>query len=69
MTGIKKARRQFPALLCFFCVMQLSTLRAVEKWFYYPANLLVDKNIDTLETLWRRASKACNYPQVSLPRV
>jgi hypothetical protein len=39
--------------------------RALEKWFYYPANLLPEKNIDQLETIWRRAS-AAGYTHVLL---
>ena len=27
-------------------------------WLYHPANLLVDKNIDKLQDIWTRASKA-----------
>ena len=38
---------------------------ALEKWLYHPVNLLVDKNIDQLETLWRRAS-AAGYTHVLL---
>jgi hypothetical protein len=26
--------------------------QALEKWFYHATNLLVDKNVDQLETLW-----------------
>ena len=39
--------------------------QALEKWLYHPTNLLVDKNIDRLETLWRRAS-ATGYTHVLL---
>ena len=38
---------------------------ALEKWLYHPTNLLVDKNIDALETLWQRAS-AAGYTHVLL---
>ncbi len=38
---------------------------ALEKWLYQSTNLLVDKNIDRLETLWRRAS-AAGYTHVLL---
>ena len=38
---------------------------ALEKWLYHSTNLLVDKNIDSLETLWRRAS-AGGYTHVLL---
>ena len=39
--------------------------RALEKWVYCPTNLLVDKNVDELETLWRRAA-AAGYTKVLL---
>ena len=54
-----------PRLFLLLCVLGVSSASALEKWFYYPTNLLVDKNVDTLETLWRRAS-AAGYTQVLL---
>jgi hypothetical protein len=39
--------------------------QALEKWFYYSTNLLVDKNVDDLETIWRRAA-AAGYSKVLL---
>ena len=39
--------------------------RAVEKWFYFPTNLLVDKNVDQLEAIWQRAA-AAGYTHVLL---
>lgn len=49
-------------LLLFF----LSTpAHALEKWLYCAQNLWVDKNIDNLETLFRRAAKA-GYTHVLL---
>ncbi|EDY20027.1 hypothetical protein CfE428DRAFT_2616 [Chthoniobacter flavus Ellin428] len=39
--------------------------RAVEKWFYQPTNLLVDKNVDQIEVLWKRAA-AAGYTHVLL---
>ena len=39
--------------------------QALEMWLYHPTNLLVDKNVDELETLWRRAS-AAGYTHVLL---
>jgi hypothetical protein len=38
---------------------------ALERWLYHSTNLLVGKNIDALETLWRRAS-AAGYTHVLL---
>ncbi len=38
---------------------------ALEKWFYFPTNLLVDKNVDDLEALWKRAA-AAGYSKVLL---
>lgn len=32
--------------------------QARQMWLYYPTNLLVDKNVDQLESIFRRASKA-----------
>ncbi len=40
-----------------------SSARALEKWFYFPTNLLVDKNVSDLEPLWRRAT-AAGYTKV-----
>ena len=54
--------------LFFFLVAFLALVapvRAVEKWLYQPTNLLVDKNVDQLETLWRRAA-AAGYTHVLL---
>jgi hypothetical protein len=56
-----------------FCVAVLVTIactaRAADEpkqlWLYYPANLLVDKNIDTLREIWGRAAKA-GYTHVLL---
>ena len=36
-----------------------------ELWFYYPTNLLLAKNVDSLETVWRRAA-AAGYSHVVL---
>ena len=38
---------------------------ALEKWFYHATNLLVDKNVEQLDALWRRAS-AAGYTHVLL---
>ena len=48
-------------VLWFLCVPS----HALEKWLYHPTNLLVDKNIDRLEALWRKAS-AAGYTHVLL---
>jgi hypothetical protein len=46
-------------------VMLAQPAQALEKWLYCPTNLLVDKNVDTLEALWRRAA-AAGYTHVLL---
>lgn len=38
---------------------------SLERWFYHSVNLWVDKNIDALEVLWRRAA-AAGYTHVLL---
>lgn len=43
----------------------LSSSAAYERWLYTPTNLLVDKNVDALEVLCRRAAKA-GYTHVLL---
>src|SRR5207249_3803331 len=55
----------FLCALCSLCGLGLSPAHAIDLWLYYPANLLVDKNVDTLETIWRRAS-AAGYTHVLL---
>ncbi len=39
--------------------------RALEKWLYYPTNLLPEENIPKLEAVWRRAA-AAGYTKVLL---
>jgi hypothetical protein len=39
--------------------------RALEKWLYQQTNLLVNKNVDDLEAIWRRAA-AAGYTHVLL---
>lgn len=51
------------ALLLFFACA--APARALEKWFYQPTNLLVDANVDYIETLWKRAA-AAGYTHVLL---
>lgn len=43
----------------------LGSSAASERWLYTPTNLLVDKNVDKLEELYRRAAKA-GYTHVLL---
>jgi hypothetical protein len=43
-------------------------LRPKQLWLYYPANLLPDENLKSLETVWRRAAKA-GYTHVLLTDV
>jgi len=50
-------------IFAFFC--KLHGAATLERWFYCPKNLWVDKNIDELELLWRRAAKA-GYSHVLL---
>src|SRR6266446_6607935 len=51
-------------LLCVLAIL-IPKARALEKWLYFPTNLLVDKNVDALEPLWRRAA-AAGYTHVLL---
>ncbi len=59
-----KIRPLLPLSLALFLLASLPA-RALEKWLYYPTNLLVDKNVDELETIWRRAA-AAGYTKVLL---
>jgi len=54
-------------LVLVICLLALAAepARALEKWLYCPTNLLVDKNVDALEALWRRAA-AAGYTRVLL---
>ena len=52
-------------LLFVLLLLCAPSAHALEKWLYHPTNLLVDENIDKLETLWRRAS-AAGYTHVLL---
>ena len=57
-----------PLFFCFLfslCGSGLSPAHAIELWLYHATNLLVDKNVDALETIWRRAS-AAGYSHVLL---
>lgn len=69
-----KAIKRFPIrmksprpllLASILLLLVLVPAGAIEKWLYCPTNLLVDKNVDALETLWRRAS-AAGFTQVLL---
>ena len=51
--------------LALFALLSAQTARGLERWIYCAQNLWVDKNIDTLETLLRRAAKA-GYTHVLL---
>ena len=55
---------KLPRLLAILLLLA-PQVHAIDKWFYHPTNLLVDKNIDELETLWRRAA-AAGYTKVLL---
>ena len=59
-----KIRLLLPFTLALFLLASLPA-RALDKWLYYPTNLLVDKNVDDLETIWRRAA-AAGYTKVLL---
>ena len=59
--------RRFLFLILGVCSLT-PVVRAQEKhqlWFYYPTNILPDKNVDKLETLWRRAA-SLGYDHVLL---
>ena len=49
---------RFLLLLAWLCASVAGAETTfTERWFYAPTNLLVDKNVDTLEVLMRRAAK------------
>src|SRR5262245_27557059 len=48
-----------------FCSVGADAASALQRWLYCSQNLWVDKNIDELETLFRRAAKA-GYTHVLL---
>src|SRR5678816_1917666 len=54
-----------PIVLLFLFLLPILPLHALERWLYCAQNLWVDKNIDSLEALLRRASKA-GYTHVLL---
>jgi len=41
-----------------FCALCISSASGLEKWLYSPTNLQVDRNVDKLSDLWRRAATA-----------
>jgi hypothetical protein len=50
-----------PFITLLLLALSADTLPAAEplqKWFYYPVNLLVRENVDALEPIWRRAAEA-----------
>jgi hypothetical protein len=51
--------------LCCFCLGGLASGAPLERWLYCSQNLWVDKNVDQLEGLFRRAAKA-GYTHVLL---
>lgn len=53
--------------LIALCLLAIPTFAAQDKelWLYYPTNLLVDKNVDTLRDIWTRAA-AAGYSHVLL---
>lgn len=61
MSSLRSATLFLVALLAVLT----APARALEKWFYQPTNLLVDKNIDQIEALWKRAA-AAGYTHVLL---
>ena len=48
----------FRVVLFLWLLLGTTPARALEKWIYCAQNLWVDKNVDGLETLLRRAAKA-----------
>ena len=58
---------RWSSLIFVVCLLSFAagSAQAVEKWIYCPTNLLVDKNVSELETLWRRAA-AAGYTHVLL---
>ena len=63
---MKHRCRALCALVFAFLTLTCSAQQpAKQLWLYYPANLLVEKNIDKLQDLWSRAAKA-GYTHVLL---
>lgn len=60
-----KLPRLVLVVVSLLVLVPVPAAQALEKWFYQSTNLLVDKNIDELETLWKRAA-AAGYTQVLL---
>lgn len=56
---------RLPLLAVVLGILFVAPASAMEKWLYCPTNLLVDKNVDGLESLWKRAS-ASGYTHVLL---
>ena len=55
-----------PVLLAFLAILAATTPAwALEKWLYYPTNLLPDENLPKLEAVWKRAA-AAGYTKVLL---
>jgi len=53
------------AVVLLLLTTPASQAASLQRWLYYSQNLLVDKNLDDLETVWRRAAKA-GYTHVML---
>ena len=59
------SHKQWLPGLILFALLSAQPVRALERWIYCAQNLWVDKNIEALETLLRRAAKA-GYTHVLL---
>ena len=64
ISGYEFPRSSFLCLAVLLLALA-APAQALEKWFYYPTNLAVDKNIDQLEVIWQRAA-AAGYTHVLL---
>jgi hypothetical protein len=60
-----KSRIVLAAMLICLAASPLRADPKLQLWFYYPTNLLVDKNIDQLDKIWRQAA-AAGYDHVLL---
>ena len=59
------ARMSLLRFLILLVAALSSSAQALDKWFYYPTNLLPDENIPKLEAVWKRAA-AAGYTKVLL---
>lgn len=56
--GLMQFHRLWLAPVCLFLSLLSAHAQLPQRWVYCPSNLLVDKNVDELGTLFQRASQA-----------